>query len=285
MQIRFENIHMALPWIIEQVAKIKHTPVVSIAGGSSLGKSSIVSPLLQKELGDKALIIHQDAFRICYASPEDYKIEFGADNPATYFCELSKKRLHTLHQGDSCMIPRWSEVKNKGFYCWQEQTQNPKLIIWEGIYSFYTNEGNSSYNLNLYLEAPAWTRLLRRIVRNVSERKISTPANVLNGYCQNVHPAHHRFVRKQIEKAHGIIHSPYSFEQSIARFKLRPDNSLPEHLNYEEIHFDNNTSILIEKSERPELFWSLRHVNQYYYTCQIKKELAIRLQAIEWMSL
>ena len=139
------------------------TKIVFITGGSASGKTSLAEQI-KKSIGDSATIISQDRF---YKSTSDEKTNY--DIPSAFDWELQHKVFNDLKQGKDVTVPIYDytiHARNG-----EETIKAGEVIIFEGLFTFHDQELTKLADLKIYVDTPSDTRLARRILRDINERK------------------------------------------------------------------------------------------------------------------
>lgn len=195
--------------------------IVGIAGASSIGKSSVLAPFMYSRFAPDVCLLALDQFRLHHQDPSLYHARYRLDDPDLYRIGLCTTALAQLREGREVELPGWrhiSKAENK-LAAFTYLQAPAALILLEGIYAIHPD---LPLDLRIYLQAPLWSRLLRRLVRNTYERKYARLEDTFSYYLQYALLAHREQVVKQRPMADWVMESTYSFRQSIQRFGLQP---------------------------------------------------------------
>ncbi len=199
---------------------------VAVAGGSSLGKTSYFVPHLKRSLQKKlnVIVINQDQFRDFSIPKEQYHTTYQGDDPYIYQLEHSFECFSILKTRMPVEIPAWSFQVNpqngqKEISTFSHLVHPADVIIFEGFYAIFPPLQTLA-DISIYLEGPAWSRLIRRIVRNWIERGYGNPKDICTYFVNAVLPAHRQFVAQQRVNADIVVSSTYRFEDSLKRFEI-----------------------------------------------------------------
>jgi len=189
---------------------------IAISGGSGVGKTSQIIEKLTKNTIYK--IIHQDDY--VYDKQLVQGLKYKGDNPLSFNnLEIEKELI---------------EYKSKS---------NTELIIFEGIYSSYGDLEKLS-DLKIYLEAPFYTRLIKRYFRIVYEKSLVKIQDVFkNTIIKN--DAHREFVTTQKINADFVIQTDFSMSYLVEKNTLIPSEILPDLQIVKEFYVDAHYKILI----------------------------------------
>lgn len=183
---------------------MEHGILIGIAGGSGSGKT-LVSQRIFEDLGsDKVIIIQQDSYYrdLSHLSlAERGKRNF--DHPDAIDSELLIAQLEALLQGRTIEQPiydftvhaRKVEARRLGPH---------RIIVLEGILILDNPRLRELMDIKVYVDTDPDIRLIRRLRRDVSERKRSVES-VLAQYESSVRPMHLQFVEPSKRYADIII--------------------------------------------------------------------------------
>ncbi|XP_039268909.1 uridine-cytidine kinase 2-B-like [Styela clava] len=196
--------------------------IIGVSGGTSSGKTSVCQKIIQclKETSmskwGKVAIISQDDFYRELTSEQialANKSQYNFDHPDAFDTKLMKKTLSELVQGKTVKLPKYdfkthSRLKDE----WTELGRCD-VILFEGILVFYHKEIREMFNMKLFVDSDADTRLSRRVLRDISERGRELES-VLHQYTTFVKPAFEEFCMPTKKYADVII--PRGHENTVA---------------------------------------------------------------------
>ncbi|MEM6831062.1 MAG: hypothetical protein AAF551_11160 [Bacteroidota bacterium] len=194
--------------------------VVAICGGSCTGKSTQVTSALKEELGDQAVVFHQDAFQNNPSYQASFDETYRWDHPDNFDLRACEDALRGLVTNEVVVIPDYSFQTDEPI---GTKTIAPRpIILFEGLYASFKQLLHFS-DVVIYAEAPFHARLIRRIYRNTRERyKGRDQGAIVQGFVSSVTQAHRDFVCQQKVCAHLILRMPFHFSELIERFQLVP---------------------------------------------------------------
>jgi len=176
--------------------------MIGVAGGTASGKSSVCAKLMEK-LGQNDMnnvekqVVHltQDSF---YKELDDQEIAkankgmFNFDHPNAFDNELMESCLEDIMTGHPTQIPVY-DFKANSRVPGQFTTIYPSdVVLVEGILVFYYAKMRDLFDLKLFVDTDADTRLARRVLRDIDERGRDLE-HVLHQYTTLVKPAFEEF--------------------------------------------------------------------------------------------
>jgi len=176
--------------------------MIGVAGGTASGKSTVCKTIMSrlaehevKNLEKQVVSISQDSFYRELNEEESIlaaKGQFNFDHPDAFDSDLMEKCLDDILVGKPTKIPVYdfltnSRVANKFTVIYPSD-----VVLVEGILIFYSPRLREFFNLKLFVDADADTRLARRVFRDIEERGRNLE-HVLNQYTTLVKPAFEEF--------------------------------------------------------------------------------------------
>lgn len=188
-----------------------HPRLIAIVGGSGAGKTRLADEL-QKKLGHEALRLSLDNF---YRDRADLtplrRAQINFDHPRAIDWTAVEKVLARLARNRPTRIPRYDFSTHCRLH--DGEWINPKpIILMDGLWLLLRRSLRKIFQLGIFLECPAQTRLQRRLDRDVKERG-RTATSVCRQFVRTVAPMHNKFVAPQIRWAQMIFrHGPSARE-------------------------------------------------------------------------
>jgi uridine kinase len=189
--------------------------VVAICGGSASGKSWL-SADLTKHLSGNAVVVCQDWYYRDHShksAEECEKLNF--DHPDAIEMPLMLKQVKQILAGNSVEAPIY--VYNTHGRSRDTRTVRPApVVILEGLFVLHDKRLRDMADLSVFIDVPADERLLRRIRRDVEQRRVDLE-ETLRLYENYVRPMHEEFIQP-------------SGEEAVWRWRQLEDEKFPEQL-------------------------------------------------------
>lgn len=191
------------------------TCCVGITGGTASGKSHFTQAL-HEELRDlRVAVLHQDHyFRDWEAlGPEEAERQRTANSPPAVLWEPLVAHVRTLRGGGSVTYP----VEGTGA---RRRGMGPSIVgavdvvLLEGHMIFWDERLLAMLDLRVFMDVDADERMLRRVIRDTTERGMRTVEGVAAWYRRDVEPNHYRYTEPARRQAHLIV--PYGFDNRVA---------------------------------------------------------------------
>lgn len=167
--------------------------IIAIAGGSGSGKST-VAKALEDALGPSQVgIISQDSYyvNLAHLSPAERSRQ-NYDHPDAFEDNLLLAHLKQLRRGRSIPVPVYDFSRDLRKNETVPLAPKPVIVV-EGILILANPDLRKAFDIKVYIDADADTRLLRRLVRDIQERG-RTLESVCSQYLNTVKPMHEAFV-------------------------------------------------------------------------------------------
>ena len=201
--------------------------LIGVAGGTASGKSTVCEKIMEKlrlnQENVERQVIHlsQDSFYRELRGAEKAKAAkglFNFDHPDAFDNELMLSCLQDIVNGKHTAVPVY-DFKTNSRVVDQFTTIKPSqvdVVLFEGILTFYSPKVRDMFNMKLFIDTDADSRLAKRVLKDVDELGRDMD-QVLHQYIQFVKPAFEefciptkaRFSIKNIKISHKNI---FSFE-------------------------------------------------------------------------
>lgn len=199
---------------------------IGIAGGTGSGKTTL-SRHIAEAFGDLVTVITHDSYYRAqdHKSPEERAAQ-NYDHPDAFETELLLAHLESLANGEAVDVPVYDYTRHtraKGTV----KAEPRKVVVLEGILIFCDKTLRDRMDLKLFVDTDADERILRRIVRDTTERG-RTLESVISQYLTTVKPMHEAFVEPYKRFADIIIpgggDNPAALDMIITRIKKQLEN-------------------------------------------------------------
>jgi uridine kinase len=186
---------------IQRQESIKKKPFfIGVSGGTASGKTSVCKTVIEQIKEDPQIndtnvaILYADLFYKDLSPPNlilAKQGKFNFDHPNAIDFELFYKTIQQLQTGaDEIQVPKYSYVHNRRVG-W-DTFKNADVIIIEGILIFYDVRIRNIFEMKIFVDCDADTRLARRVERDISHRG-RTIETVLTQYTEFVKPCFEDF--------------------------------------------------------------------------------------------
>jgi len=174
--------------------------VIGITGASGSGKSWLSRHIVSQLGESNASILEMDWY---YRDLSHLEIEQASrtdfDNPAAIELDLLAEHLDQLKRGEAIEAPIYQFSSFSRLPGTRRVEPTPILIV-EGLFILQHEPLRQRMQRSIFIDAPADLRLLRRIRRDMSERRY-TLERILDFWQRAQMPSYHGFVEPQIPLA------------------------------------------------------------------------------------
>lgn len=190
--------------------------LIGVAGGSASGKSTVCEKIMENlrefdipTVERKVFHLSQESFYRELAGPEKARADVGLfnfDHPSAFDTELMEKCLQDIAEGRTTRIPVY-DFKTNARVPGQYTTINAAqidVVLFEGILVFYFEKVRDLFDMKLFVETDADSRLAKRVMKDTEElgRELD---QVLQHYLTFVKPAYEEFCMPTKKYADVII--------------------------------------------------------------------------------
>ncbi|MCH8496159.1 MAG: uridine kinase [Balneolales bacterium] len=187
--------------------------IIGVAGGSGSGKTTVVNHIIQRVGEDNLVLIQHDSYyRDLLHLDFEERSKQNFDHPSSLESELMVRHVQALKQGYSVEMPIYDFKEHVRLEETKTILPRPVILV-DGILIFFEKELRDLMHLKLFVDTDADVRLLRRLRRDILERK-RTVENVLDQYERHVRLMHLEFVEPTKRYADIII--PHGGENQAA---------------------------------------------------------------------
>ena len=178
--------------------------IIGISGGTGSGKTT-VAMALEKDLGrENVAVISQDSYYVDNSHlPFEERVKLNYDHPDAFEDALLINHLNQLRNGQTIEVPVYDFTQHLRTSHRIPVHPRPVIIV-EGILLLINPVLRSLFDIKVFVDTDADTRILRRIVRDTEERG-RTLQSVCHQYLTTVKPMHEAFVEPSKRYADIII--------------------------------------------------------------------------------
>lgn len=196
--------------------------LVAIVGGSGSGKSWFAERL-EAALDGKAARLSQDDFYHDRSTiPPEERAALNFDHPNAIDWPDLEHAVQELRAGRSAQLPSYDFKTHCRGACFRELSPKP-IILMEGLWLLRQRPLRDWFDLKIFIECPASTRLRRRIERDLLARGRSR-ASVEKQFYGTVEPMHREFVSPQKRWADVVLPfdlTEYNVRQLAEKLKVK----------------------------------------------------------------
>lgn len=180
-------------------------PVVfGVAGGTGSGKTTVAHAILDQVGTEKIAFLPHDAYYRELSHPsEEERAKVNFDHPDSLETELLIHHVKELLAGRAIDLPVYDFTTHTRTGETIRVEPAPIILV-EGILIFSDPELRELMDIRIYVDADADLRFIRRMTRDVQERK-RTVESVIDQYMTTVRPMHVEFVEPSKRYADVIV--------------------------------------------------------------------------------
>ena len=177
--------------------------LLGVSGGTGSGKSTVAN-VLRDNFGSSIAVLPQDAY---YREQSDLPLaeraKMNYDHPEAFDNDLFVAHLAALRAGHPIQRPVYSFALHTRLPETVHLAVAPIIMV-EGILLFHDPRLRDLFDLKIYVDTDADIRLIRRVMRDVTERG-RTVESVFAQYLATVKPMHEAFVEPSKKYADLIL--------------------------------------------------------------------------------
>lgn len=189
--------------------------MIGVAGGTASGKSTVCEKIMETlrkmdpEVERQVVHLTQDSFYRELKGPEKVRAAkgmFNFDHPDAFDNQLMENCLQDIINGKTTKVPTY-DMKTNSRLPGQFTTVQPSLVdvvLFEGILTFYNSKVRNMFNMKVFIDTDADSRLSKRVLKDVDELGRDLD-QVLQQYIQFVKPAFEEFCMPTKKFADVII--------------------------------------------------------------------------------
>lgn len=178
--------------------------VIGICGGSGSGKTTLAERMTER-LGENGVLVSMDMFyKYQPNTTYEQRCLTNYDHPDAFDSDVLVSCIRDLKEGLETDIPVYDfTIHNRSDKPWTH-VKPASVVIIEGVLLFAIPEAVKLLDRKIYVDTAADIRLLRRIERDITERKRDF-ASVKEQYLDTVRPMHMAFVEPYKAMADIIV--------------------------------------------------------------------------------
>lgn len=183
--------------------------VIGVTGGSGSGKTLFIQELVKK-LPSVAVHSMDNYYIKRTLQPKDTKGIENFDTLGSIDTSKYAEDLKLLIEGKSLQLEEYQYNNSKA----EKRTieiQSADVILVEGIFSLYIKEVRALLDLKVFIEAPGFLMLKRRIIRDAEERGYDL-SDVLYRFEHHVTPSFKKYIEPSRKWADLIIPNHTNFD-------------------------------------------------------------------------
>lgn len=171
---------------------MKTTMVIGIAGGTGSGKTTLTQRIAKRFNNNISIVFHDNYYKAHSDLVYEERAKLNYDHPDAFDTKLLIDHLKKLRKGEKIHCPTYDyTIHNRSDST--VEIEPAKVIIVEGILIFQNPALRELMDIKIFVDTDADVRIIRRILRDVQERKRSLDS-VVNQYLTTVKPMHEQFV-------------------------------------------------------------------------------------------
>jgi uridine kinase len=178
--------------------------IIGIAGGTGSGKTTVTQKIIERLDRKGVIIIQHDYYYRDLSSFEGRSpAEINFDHPSALESSLLHQHLNMLREWKPIELPVYDYATYRRL-AETRRIEPAKVVIVDGILIFENAELRNLMDIKIYVDTDADERLLRRLRRDLLERKRSLES-VMQQYVATVKPMHLEFVEPSKRWADIIV--------------------------------------------------------------------------------
>ncbi|MFY0607815.1 MAG: uridine kinase [Cyclobacteriaceae bacterium] len=185
--------------------------VIGITGGSGSGKTLFLRQLMAAFAGQNVSLLSLDNYyKPRTEQPKDKKGIENFDLPESLDRDRFSADLKKLKSGEDITIKEYT-FNNSAKEAAMITVKSSPIIVVEGLFTFYYKEVKDLLDFKIFIEAPDYLMLTRRITRDAEERGYDL-SDVLYRFQHHVTPSFRKFIEPLKHEADIIIPNHNGFE-------------------------------------------------------------------------
>jgi len=176
---------------------------IGIAGGSGSGKTTLTHVLAQRFPMHTAILNHDDYYKAHDDLSYEERAALNYDEPDAFDNDLFRRHLEMLRSGYDIECPVYDYREHNRTAETKHISARP-LVLVDGILIFTDPKICDLLDLRIFVDTDADIRFIRRLMRDVSDRKRSIDS-VIDQYQTTVKPMHEKYVEPSKRMANIIV--------------------------------------------------------------------------------
>ncbi len=177
--------------------------IIGIAGGTGSGKTTLTRKLQAIFGPDVSVVYHDNYYKRHDGMTYEQRAALNYDHPDAFDTQLMADDLRRLAAGETIHCPVYDySIHNRSDET--IEVRPTKVVIVEGILIFENKALRDLMDIKIFVDTDADVRILRRILRDVKERKRSLDS-VISQYLTTVKPMHEQFVQPSRQFADIVV--------------------------------------------------------------------------------
>jgi uridine kinase len=177
--------------------------VIGIAGGTGSGKTTLAARLIRELSSDVAVLEHDWYYRDRSGVPTNERESINYDEPQALDNALLAEHLAELRAGRAVECPQYDFATHTRKAA-TRRVEAARIVAVEGILLFAIPELCAAFDLRIFVDTDDDIRLMRRITRDLVERKRDI-ASIQQQYYDTVRPMHVQHVAPSKREAHLVV--------------------------------------------------------------------------------
>ncbi|RED93642.1 uridine kinase [Marinoscillum furvescens DSM 4134] len=188
--------------------------IVGITGGSGSGKTLFLKQLMDTFSPEQVSLLSLDNYyKERQLQPKDDQGIENFDLPESLDRERFSRDLKKLKQGKDLTIQEYT-FNNDSKVPQTIHIKSTPIIVVEGIFTFYYEEIKNLLDFKIFIEAPDYLMLTRRITRDATERGYDLK-DVLYRFQHHVTPSFKKYIEPMKYDADIIVPNHNNFDVAL----------------------------------------------------------------------
>ena len=167
--------------------------LIGFSGGSGSGKTTLTAAIHERLGNHRSAVLSLDAYyKDLSHLPLEARASVNFDRPDALDVQLLTQQIRQLRCGHAVEVPRYDFTTHTRRP--ETLTLQPKAVVLaEGILLLALDPIRSLLDLNVFVDAPADIRFIRRLLRDIQERE-RTVGSCIQQYYATTRPMHFAWV-------------------------------------------------------------------------------------------